>query len=93
MAKIVKQHWSKGTKILGAAVFILLMFFNLQIAIHPNRKGKIDLFGVELSLVTPSAFAEGTGQNCETAGCSSSGDAICGAYYDGQKWHSCPYWE
>ncbi|MFA3782604.1 hypothetical protein ABRY23_06005 [Melioribacteraceae bacterium 4301-Me] len=57
MAQLIKKHRSKAAKLVGAALFVLLMFFNLQIATNPNNNGDIDLFGLKISLFTPSVYA------------------------------------
>jgi len=64
MGTIIKKSRSKAAKIAGAALFILLMFVNLQITTNPNSKGDIDLFGLKISLFTPSAYATGSGSYC-----------------------------
>jgi hypothetical protein len=59
MALFIKRHWSRGAKILGAVVFALLLFFNLQISTSQSKQGDIDLLGVKVSLNIPSTYAEG----------------------------------
>ncbi len=57
MALFLKKNRSKAAKLAGAALFVLLMFVNLQITTNPNKNGDIDLFGLKVSLFTPSAYA------------------------------------
>ncbi|MFA3782609.1 hypothetical protein ABRY23_06030 [Melioribacteraceae bacterium 4301-Me] len=65
----------------GAALFVLLMFFNLQIATNPNSNGDIDLFGLKISLFMPSVYATASCKaelKCGTSGTvSCSGDREC----------------
>ncbi|MGA7837991.1 MAG: hypothetical protein WB996_08495 [Ignavibacteriaceae bacterium] len=57
MAARIKRHRSKAAKIAGATLFILLMFLNIQLTTNSNINGDIDLFGLKISFVTPSAYA------------------------------------
>ncbi|MFA3782606.1 hypothetical protein ABRY23_06015 [Melioribacteraceae bacterium 4301-Me] len=59
MVQLIKKHRSKAAELVGAALFVLLMFFNLQIATNPNSNGDIDLFGLKISLFAPSVYATG----------------------------------
>jgi len=58
MSLFIKKHRSKAAKIAGIALFTLLMFVNLQITTNPNSYGDIDLFGLKLSLFTPTYAKE-----------------------------------
>ena len=56
MAEVVKKNKTKAAKILGAAVFVLMMLFSLQITTNPDSAGDIDLLGLKVSLFTPSVY-------------------------------------
>jgi len=58
MSLFFKKHRSKTAMIAGIALFVILMFVNLQISTSPNKNGNINLIGLKLSLATPSAYAE-----------------------------------
>lgn len=65
MSAQVKKHTTKAAKIAGIILFVFLMFFNIQFAVGDNSKGDIDLFGLKISVFTPSAYATGGGSYCE----------------------------
>jgi hypothetical protein len=76
MVKIVKQHWSKGTKILGAVVFVFLMFFNIKLSTRSTASSDINLGGIKLTLVSPSTYADGYSCKVHTD-CSNGGWVEC----------------
>jgi hypothetical protein len=59
MSLFIKKHWSKAAKFIGVALFAVLMFVNMQLVTSPNKNGDVDLLGLKLSQVIPSAYAEG----------------------------------
>lgn len=59
MGIFFNKQRSKAAKIIGVAFFALLMFVNIQLTTNPTKSGDIDLFGIKISLITPSAYASG----------------------------------
>jgi len=81
MSVKVKKAGRFGTKIVAVFLFVFLVMFNVQIGMHDGESGDISLWGLTLSLFTPSFAATGGGY-CEVAVCK----AIycigsCGSYY------------
>ena len=64
MALFFKKNRSKAAKLAGAALFVLLMFVNLQITTNPNKSGDLDLLGIKISLFTQTAYAYGHDPFC-----------------------------
>jgi len=96
MSAEIKKHFSKTAKICATALFVLLMFVNLQITTNPNKNGDINLFGVKLSLFTSSAYAYGEGLFCiDIYDCVDTGWAWCAGdfvYLNGQvEYVNCYY--
>ena len=81
MSEVIKKNKAKAAKILGAAVFVLMMLFSLQITTNPNSAGDIDLLGLKVSLASPSVFATTGGCEAEYE-CPSGGRVSC----TGQKY-------
>jgi len=55
MITFFKGRWSKKAKLFGVAVFVFLLFFNVQILTSLNNKGDINLLGIKISLYSASA--------------------------------------
>ena len=68
MNNFLKQY-SKITKIIGITVFSILMLVNVVVTTNPNNKADIDLFGLKLSLITPSSYATSGCVHCIDLGC------------------------
>ena len=79
MSLFIKKHRSKAAKIAGIALFTLLMFVNLQITTNPNSNGDIDLFGLKISLFTPSVYPKPPcpENDCPEIGCHIYGCVVC----------------
>ena len=90
MSEAIKENKAKAAKILGAAFFVLMMLFSLQITTNPDSAGDIDLLGLKVSLYTPSVFAT-EGVKCQDVfpGCESLGEDYCGAYVYNDCIHRC----
>ncbi len=83
MSIFIRKHRSKAAKIIGIAFFVLLMFVNIQVNTNPSKSGDIDLFGLKVSLFTPTLYASGGGGwnqyvACGAIDCSYLGNEFCG---------------
>jgi|SRR5690554_3216350 len=67
MSAQVKSRAKKAGKIVGIALFVFLMFFNIKFAVGDYSNGDIDLFGLKVSVLTSSTYA--TGPGCDTRDC------------------------
>ncbi|MGA7837828.1 MAG: hypothetical protein WB996_07665 [Ignavibacteriaceae bacterium] len=76
MAGRIKRHRSKAAKVAGAALFILLMFLNMQLTINPNNNGDIDLFGLNISLGVSSTYAKTQQGDCNDI-CDDANNGYC----------------
>lgn len=88
MATLIKRHRSKAAKVTGAALFVLLLFVNIQIATDSSSKGDIDLFGMKLSLFTPT-YASGQNYKLSIGGGCPPGCQSTEIYPSGGYWGSC----
>jgi len=69
MVIFFKKHRSNAAKIIGIALFVFLMFVNLQITTKSLNKGEgINLIGLKLSLTSQSTYAEGFSACCIAIG-------------------------
>jgi len=57
MSAQVKSHAKKAGKIAGIALFIFFMFFSIKFSVSDSSNGDVDLFGLKVSVFTPSAYA------------------------------------
>ncbi len=80
MSIFFRKHRSKAAKIAGIAFFALLMFVNIQLTTNPSKSGDIDLFGLKISLITPTTIASGGFQGYYTIGPCSDRGCIGGPY-------------
>ena len=68
MSAQVKKAGRIRTKIVATFLFVFLMMFNVQIGMHDGESGDISLFGLTLSLFTPSYAGTLTGTCCPQTG-------------------------
>ena len=59
MSAKVKKAGRIGTKIVAAFLFVFLVMFNVQIGMHDGESADISLFGLKLSLFTPTYASTG----------------------------------
>jgi hypothetical protein len=74
MTFFVRKTRPKVTVIMGLVIFILMMFVNLKISAGSAKSGAINLDGIKLELVSPSAYAEG--YSCSVGTVCSDGHTI-----------------
>jgi hypothetical protein len=57
MSAQVKSRAKKAGKIAGIALFVFFMFFSIKFSVGDYSNGDIDLFGLKVSVITPSTYA------------------------------------
>ncbi len=91
MSAKIKRASVYGMRIFSAALFVVLMLFNIHIAYNTQGSGDIDLMGIKISMFVPSAQATG-GMVCAEVcyysyvlrDCPSLGNDCMGCWIDGQ---------
>jgi len=78
MSAQIKSGAKKAGKIVGIALFVFLMFFNIKFAAGDSSNGDIDLFGLKVTIFTPSAYATGC-IYCQDVGCF-GGTTLCAQF-------------
>ena len=68
------------------------MFVNIQLTTNPNKDGDIDLFGIKISLATPSAYATGSGSYGHWVYYPSYGMCRCEPISMGDTWECTGLW-
>ncbi len=64
MSAKVKKAGRIGTKFVAAFLFVFLVMFNVQIGFQDEQSEDISLFGLKLSLFTPSIVASSDPCGC-----------------------------